>query len=148
MSLKNWLDSGWLVEHETSPEEIINLLGVSDRDLKDCKADGLSADWRMNIAYNAALQAATAALAVCGYRASRDSHHYRVIQSLAHTIGADKKLVVQFDKFRKKRNIGGYEQAGLVSDKEADEMIALGKQLREEVELWIRANYPEFLKNT
>jgi hypothetical protein len=99
----------------------------------------------MNIAYNAALQAATAALAVCGYRASRDSHHYRVIQSLAHTIGADKKLIAQFDKFRKKRNIGGYEQAGLVSDKEADEMVVLGQQLREEVELWIRANYPKFL---
>jgi hypothetical protein len=99
----------------------------------------------MNIAYNAALQAATAALAVCGYRASRDSHHYRVIQSLAYTIDADKKLIVQFDKFRKKRNIGGYEQAGLVSDKEADEMVALGKQLREEVELWIQANYPKLL---
>jgi hypothetical protein len=145
MSLKNWLDSGWLTEHKTSPEEIRNLLGVADRDLTDCRSVGLSADWRMNIAYNAALQAATAALAVCGYRASRDSHHYRVIQSLAHTIGADKKLIAQFDKFRKKRNIGGYEQAGLVSDKEADEMVVLGQQLREEVELWIRANYPKFL---
>ena len=145
MSLKNWLNSGWLVEHKTSSEEIRNLLGVADRDLTDCRSVGLSADWKMNIAYNAALQAATAALAVCGYRASRDSHHYRVIQSLAYTIGADKKLIVQFDKFRKKRNIGGYEQAGLVSDKEADEMVALGQQLREEVELWVRANYPKFL---
>ena len=145
MSLRNWLDSGWLMEHKTSPEEIKNLLGVADRDLTDCQSVGLSADWRMNIAYNAALQAATAALAVCGYRASRDSHHYRVIQSLAYTINADKKLITQFDKFRKKRNIGGYEQAGLVSDKEADEMISLGQQLREEVELWIRTNYPEYL---
>ena len=145
MSLKDWLNSGWLVEHKTSSEEIRNLLGVADRDLTDCRAVGLSADWKMNIAYNAALQAATAALAVCGYRASRDSHHYRVIQSLAYTIGADKKLIVQFDKFRKKRNIGGYEQAGLVSDKEADEMVALGRQLREEVELWIQANYPKLL---
>lgn len=145
MSLKDWLNNGWLTEHKTSPEEIRNLLGVADRDLADCQSVGLSADWRMNIAHNAALQAATAALAVCGYRASRDSHHYRVIQSLAHTIGADKKLIVQFDKFRKKRNIGGYEQAGLVSDKEADEMVALGQQLREEVELWVRANYPKFL---
>lgn len=62
MSLKNWLNSGWLTEHKTSPEEIRNLLGVADRDLTDCQAVGLSADWRMNIAYNAALQVATTAL--------------------------------------------------------------------------------------
>ncbi len=145
MSLRDWFKSGWLVEHKTSVEEIKNLLGVADRDLSDCRAEGLSADWRMNIAYNAALQAATAALAACGYRASRESHHYRVIQSLAHTIGADAKLVSKFDRFRKKRNIGGYEQAGLVSDKEADEMIALAQELREQIYRWIQMNYPELL---
>jgi len=145
MSLKNWLDNGWLTEHETSTEEIRNLLGVADRDLRDCQAAGLSADWRMNIAYNAALQVATAALAVCGYRASRDSHHYRVIQSLAYTIAAKNELVVQFDQFRKKRNIGGYEQAGLVSDVEADEMIAFARKLRNEVEEWIQRDYPQFM---
>jgi len=37
----------------------------------------------MNIVYNAALQAA--ALAAAGYRASREQHHYRVIQSLRQT---------------------------------------------------------------
>jgi hypothetical protein len=145
MSLKDWLKNGWLVEHKTSRQELRNLLGVADRDLADCKAEGLSADWRMNISYNAALQAATAALAACGYKAGRDSHHYRVIQSLAYTIGADTKLVAKFDRFRKKRNIGGYEQAGLVSDKEVEEMIALAQQLREDIYRWIRINYPELL---
>lgn len=145
MSLKNWLENGWLTKHKTSQEEIRNLLGVADRDLCDCQAVGLSADWRMNIAYNAALQVATAALAVCGYRASRDSHHYRIIQSLAYTIAAKYELIAQFDQFRKKRNIGGYEQAGLVSDAEADEMTALAQKLRSEIEEWIKNNYPEFL---
>jgi len=145
MSLKNWLDNGWLTQHETSTEEIRNLLGVADRDLRDCQADGLSADWRMNIAYNAALQVATAALAVCGYRASRDSHHYRVIQSLAYTIVAQKELIAQLDTFRKKRNIGGYEQTGLVSEAEAEEMVALAQRVRKEVEKWIRTRYPRFL---
>ncbi len=59
MSLQDWLTNSWLVEHKTSPQEIADLLGVADRDLEDCKSEGLSADWRMNIAYNAALQAAT-----------------------------------------------------------------------------------------
>jgi hypothetical protein len=145
MGLKNWFENGWLTKHETSTQEIHNLLEVADRDLSDCQSPGLSADWRMNIAYNAALQSATAALAVCGFRASRDSHHYRIIQSLAYTIAAKKELITQLDQFRKKRNIGGYEQAGLVSDAEADEMIALAQRLRNEVEQWIQSHYPKFL---
>ena len=63
MSLQDWERNGWLTAHRTSREEIHALLDVVDRDLADSAAEGLSADWRMNIAYNAALQAATAALA-------------------------------------------------------------------------------------
>lgn len=145
MSLKDWLNNGWLTEHKTSRQEIRNLLELADRDLNDCQSEGLSSDWRMNIAYNAALQTAAAALAACGYRASRDSHHYRIIQSLAFTLGVDVKFVAKFDQLRKKRNIGGYEQAGLVSQLEADEMFALAKQLREQTEKWIRLNHPKLL---
>ena len=43
-----------------------DLLGVAERDLADCGVPGLSADWRLNISYNAALQLATAALAAAG----------------------------------------------------------------------------------
>ena len=143
MSLENWLNNSWLVKHESSREEISNLFGLADRDLKDAQTSGLSPDWRMNIAYNAALQMATAALAAEGYRASRDSHHYRVIQSLSCTIGAERSLVFKFDQFRKKRNLGGYEQAGLVSDQEADEMISLAKELRVMIENWVKQHHPE-----
>ncbi|MGB6067143.1 MAG: hypothetical protein WBG50_20240 [Desulfomonilaceae bacterium] len=146
MSLEDWLRNGWLVEHKTSPAEIAELLAIADRDLSDCRVQGLSPDWRLNIAYNAALQASTAALAACGYRASRDSHHYRIIQSLALTVGADARLVRQFDLFRKKRNIGGYERAGTVSDQEAKEMIALAEQIREEVKNWLWTRHPTLLR--
>ena len=112
MSLHDWLNNGWITEQKTNAEEINDLLLVTERDIVDCQTPGLSPDWRLNIAYNAALQAATAALASAGYRAARDSHHYRVIQSLAYTIGADQALIKQLDFFRKKRNIGEYEIAG------------------------------------
>jgi hypothetical protein len=91
------------------------------------------------------LQAATAALAAAGYRATREAHHYRVIQSLAYTIKADASLIAQLDKFRKKRNIGSYERAGVVSDQEVKEMFTLAKNLRDEVEKWLRSNHPELL---
>ncbi len=145
MSLKNWQLSGWLVAHTTSPQEIADLLAVADRDLRDCMASGLSTNWRLSIAYNAALQAATAALAACGYRAVREAHHFRVIQSLVYTIGLEGKTVTQFDAFRKKRNIGGYERAGMVSDYEAYEMLSLAQKIRERVESWLKEKYPELL---
>jgi len=146
MSLDDWLRNGWLVEHKTSAAEIAELIAISDRDLTDCRVPGLSPEWRLNIAYNAALQAATAALAACGYRASRESHHYRVIQSLALTVGADQSLVRQFDFFRKKRNVGGYERVGTVSDHEADEMIALAERIRQEVKDWLKTHRSELLQ--
>jgi hypothetical protein len=36
MSLKDWLQSGWLVVHRSSKQEIGQLFGVADRDLRDC----------------------------------------------------------------------------------------------------------------
>lgn len=145
MSLQDWRKNGWLVEHQPNAREITDLLAVADRDLTDCQAEGLSVDWRLNIAYNAALQLANAALAAAGFRASRDAHHYRVIQSLTHTIGANSALVAQFDAFRKKRNISGYERVGMTSEKEAQEMVALAKQLRGDVVGWIKKAHPKLL---
>jgi hypothetical protein len=119
---------------------------VADRDLADCAAAGLSKDWRFGIAYNAALQLAHAALAAAGYETPKgESHHYRAIQSLAHTLGADAAFLRRFEAFRKKRNAGVYERAGLITPDEANDMVATAKDLRGRVEQWLRANYPQFL---
>lgn len=139
MSLQEWLKSRRLVQHQTSRQEIGELLGVVDRDLADAQAADLSADWRLNIAYNAALQAAA------GYRAAREGHHFRVLQSLRFTIGAEATLVAQLDQFRKRRNIGGYERAGTVSDQDAAEMLQLAQRLRADVSAWLRANHSPLL---
>jgi hypothetical protein len=145
MSLADWAHNGWLAEHQTSRQEIEYLLGMADRDMRDCVRPGLSEDWQLAIAHNAALQCATAALAAFGYRAAREAHHHRTIQSLTYTIQTDSRLIRQFDAFRKKRNIGSYEQVGLVSEKEAREMLALARTLRQEVERWLRRNHPNLL---
>lgn len=146
MSLDDWLRNGWLVEHKTSSEEVIELLRLADRDLKECQTSGLSPDWRLAIAYNAALQSAAAALSAAGYRAARDGHHYRIMQSLAHTIGADADLIAKLDGFRKKRNRSDYERSGAVSAQEAEEMFILAKQLRKIVGDWLKKNHPGLLQ--
>ena len=144
MSLQDWVRNGWLTSHRSSPQEIADLFAVADRDLNDCRSKDLSEDWQLAIAYNAALQLTVAALAASGYRATRDAHHYRVIQSLAFTLGVDAKLVAKLDAFRKKRNVSDYERVGLVSEKEAQEMIALAIQLRSDVLAWLKKQHSEF----
>ena len=145
MSLQDWVRNAWLVPLKTSREEIQNPLGIVERDLRDSRAEGISNDWRFAIAYNAALQAAAAALAAAGFRASRDSHHYRVIQSLELTVAKDAKFVRSFDAFRKKRNVSNYDVGGGISDREVAEMTALAESLYQDVEQWIRANHPALL---
>ena len=145
MSLKDWLKNAWLTEHETSQQEISDLLTVIDRDLNDCQSEGLSPDWQLAIAYNAALQVALAGLAAEGYRVARESHHFRAIQSLSLTLGCDTALVAQLDAFRKKRNISDYERAGSVSSREAEEMQELAHTLRAELVKWLSQNHPDLL---
>jgi hypothetical protein len=145
MSLRDWLQNGWLDAHQSSREEIQNLLHLADRDLRASQAAGLGTDWRFAIAYNAALQAATAVLAAAGFRAAREAHHFRVIQSLAYTLGAKPGLVRRLNAFRKKRNVSSYETGGTISTKEAQEMADLAQELREKVGRWIKSKHPELL---
>jgi hypothetical protein len=146
MSLGDWLRNSWLVEHRTSAEEIAGLLAIVERDLANAKVAGLSEDWRFNIAYNAALQAATTALAASGYRAAREQHHYRTVQCLSLTIGWPGVKIDRLDRFRKKRNITGYESAGVISEGEAREMLELATALRDAVLAWLEKHHPKLLK--
>src|SRR6201987_1043661 len=145
MSFADWVSNGWLVAHKSSKQEIGNLLGIVARDLKDSQAKDVSDDWRFAIAYNAALQPATAALAAAGYRASRESHHCRVIQSLELTLGKDAKFIRAFDAFRKKRNVSSYDIGGGISHREVEEMTGIAQSLQQDVEQWIRTNHSSLL---
>jgi hypothetical protein len=145
MSLENWRNNGWLKTHKTSQQEIAALLAVADRDLAACKTPDLVEDWQFNIAYNAALQSATAALAASGYEAERANHHYRVIHSLEFTLMLDPAAIREFDLYRKKRNISDYERADAISPSESAQIKAFASKLRQRVQHWLNENYPELL---
>ncbi len=142
MSLENWLNDKLILKHRPSAGQVAELLHICDRDLKKAEIIELGPDWRLSIAHNAAVQTAKAALAAAGYRARKEGQHYLVLQSLAFTIKTNPATIKLLDKFRQKRNISDYERAGLVTEQEAEEMIALAKQLRDDVEQWLRAHYP------
>ncbi len=145
MSLKSWVDHGWLIPYKTGRKEISDLMRIAERDLKDSKVDKLSNDWRFTISYNAALQLATASLAAAGYRATRVAHHYRIIQSLKFTLGLDDETILLFDTFRKKRNISDYERPGAISDIEVEEIHKLAEDIFQMITEWLKKNHPEFI---
>lgn len=141
MSLSDWLANRWLVAHSASLEEITDLFAVVDRDLEDAAVARLSADWRLAISYNAALQLATLALAASGYRPGRERAHERAILSLRETVGVSPATVDLLDAVRRKRNQTNYERAGTTSGAEAAELHKVVTELRRNVVQWLKKNH-------
>ena len=143
MTLENWLANAWLRQHESSPQEIEDLLRIVERDLVDARCN-LSADWRFGIAYNAALKLCFVLLHASGYRAERNLQHYRTIQALPLILGAERKGDVDYlDACRVKRNQAEYDRVGVVSDSEAEELIKFVEEFRKDVYKWLKAEHTE-----
>jgi hypothetical protein len=145
MTLNDWLENRWLTEHEPSREEVADLFAVVERDLEDAAIDGLSADRRLSIAYNAALQLSILALAAEGYRAERQRVHERAIQSLRYTIGLDQSAVDTLDVIRRKRHQSNYERAGTASPSEATEVLEIAKDLNSKIREWFKEKHPNLV---
>ena len=145
MSLQQWETNGWLRKHETSPEEIRNLLMIVDRDVKDA-SEGISADWRFGIAYNAALKLCTVLLYAEGYKAERAMQHYRTIQALPFILGPEKTDDTAYlEACRSKRNIVEYDYVGGATNDDADELLAFVQELKSDVVFWIKEHHPDLL---
>ncbi|MCK4409737.1 MAG: hypothetical protein KAW67_06600 [Candidatus Eisenbacteria sp.] len=145
--MRDWADSRWLRPHATSREEIASLLGIVERDLADA-GQGISADWKFGIAYNAALRLCTVLLHAEGFRPERTLQHYRTIQALGLILGSDSKADVEYlEVCRKKRNIIEYDAAGTVTDRDAKELAAFVVELRDRVLAWLREHHAELLES-
>lgn len=144
MTLSKWAENGWLREHKATKQEISNLLGIVDRDIKDACTGGISTDWQFGIAYNAALKLCSILLYAEGYRAGQGLQHYRTIQALSLILGKSREGDAAYlDACRIKRNTVEYDRIGTTSDSEAQELIMFVSEFRSEVVMWLQANYPE-----
>jgi len=147
MTLKQWLENSWLRRYKTKPREISDLLQIVDRDLEDAGKRHISNDWRFGIAYNAALKLCTILLYAEGYRSERALQHYRTIQALPLILGENRKNDTQYlDVCRSKRNIVEYDQIGVVSEQDADELIEFCGELKEDVLTWLYESHPELIE--
>lgn len=129
--------------HKTSKKELDRLRAVIARDMADATLDGVSADRRFAIAYNAALQTAKMAIACAGYRVVGSGHH-RIsfdVLKLAINKAAD-PFSDYFDRCRRKRNVIDYDDAFVATETEAAEIVTKAKEFLVMVEQWIAKNYP------
>lgn len=148
MSLESWRDSRLIVEHETSQQEIHELLGIVKTDLRDAHIDGLSPDRRLACCYGALLTAARAALRAAGYRVPKGtpSHHYYAIQSLQYTVGLDPDVLRQIESMGKKRATADYVRVGEVSELMVGEGLALAEEYCKRIADWIRRGHSSLVE--
>lgn len=126
-----------------SREEVNRLLAVAERNLADADVVAVSLDARIGFAHAATIAAAAAALAAEGYRAGKERHHERLLDSLRYTIGIDLRLLKQLHGVRRARNAMTYEQIGEATPADVEAIITRARSLREAVLVWLRTRHPE-----
>jgi hypothetical protein len=141
MSLENLKNKGFLINQTASEEEIKRIFRLADRHLSDSLVRGLSADAKLDLAYESIRSFALAALRACDFRPrSVEGSHMVTIDSLKHTIGIDS--VAKYHALRNKRHRNVYDQAYSTSLTEAKEAIACAKGLKELVLKWLKVKFP------
>ena len=117
---------------------------VVARDLADANVEGLSTDRRFATAYNAALQAASIAIACAGYRVTAKTGHHRItVDAIKLALGAGAgRYADYFEGCRRKRNVIDYTRSHVATETEADEIVKNATEFYELVEAWIDSKFP------
>lgn len=145
MSLQDWVQNGWLKPHKTSGQEIENLIGIVNRDIDDAAKD-ISADWRLGIAYNAALNLATILLAAEGFRAEKSLGPSRTLQTIPLILGKEYREAADFlDACRMKRDMAENEYIGAVTEEDVRSLVDFVKEFSGAVLHWLSDQHPELI---
>jgi uncharacterized protein (UPF0332 family) len=116
--------------HRPDQNEIIQLLQLAKRDINTARRNLEDApDWAYSIAYNSILQASRALMFFTGYRPRGSEQHATVVEFVEECLGASHGASVRlFDQMRRKRHRVIYEASGLVSRKEAEQVIEFAEK--------------------
>jgi len=117
-----------------TPREIAELLALSKRDIKASDAMiATNLDWAFAIAYNGILQMSIAYMNFLGYRPRGEGKHFNTFRFMEEALPEDAQMIRRLQKLRKKRNITLYEQSGLVSEKEALDVVQFAARYYEAI---------------
>ena len=142
MSLQEWAETGGLHPHKTSAKEVASLLAIVERDLTDAQSQ-ISADWRLGIAYNAALTLCTILLYASGYRVEKDLEQDRTTAVLPLILYYRKDDAEYLEKCRTKVNRAENELPCVATESDVAELIEFVRDLREDVLYWLKECHPD-----
>jgi hypothetical protein len=93
------------------------------------------------------LQLAKTVIACSGYRVAGWGTITTTFEALEIAVGPTvSELLAYFDTCRLKRYHIDYDYADVISDSEADELLAKAGQFRKRVDSWILKHHPELTK--
>lgn len=118
-----------------SDAEIADHLRVARHDIEFAHSiSGQDLDWAFTIAYNGILQAALAFMYQKGFRPRGEAKHYNTFRFLAEALPEDfQQDIERAQKLRSKRNRTVYQSRGLVSEHEANGILAFSRKFLEEI---------------
>ncbi|MFP4250964.1 MAG: hypothetical protein ACLFU7_14985 [Armatimonadota bacterium] len=139
MAYDDLLREGRIRRHRAEPDDIAASLTLANARLGDAALSNISNDGRFVFAYDAVRSAAEAVMATEGYRpASGIGHHETVFRFLL--VAADgrwRKMAMEFEQARSKRNAAEYDEWGLVTETEANRLLEVARQFVREVSEWV-----------
>jgi len=130
MSIERLIQEGSIRPFQATPDEMDKALEVARRDLALAENIlGESLDWSYSIAYNAVLQASRAYMFYLGYRPASSEAHKATFEFMQLAVDQPfKRTVSYFDRVRKKRHRIIYNEVGLVTEKEAKELLKKARE--------------------
>jgi hypothetical protein len=88
------------------------------------------------------------AIACAGYRVVGAGHHHTTFEAVELALGASvAHLASYFDTCRRKRNILDYDNAQVVTETEAKELVQKAEEFRTLVEQWITYHHPQWSRH-
>ena len=130
MKYDELLNSGRIRRETISQPEVLRVMEVADRDMRTArKMMDEERDWGFAVGYNAVLQASRAYMFSQGFRPASAESHKNTLAFMEVALGKEhRQLVTYFDRMRKKRHQAVYDQVGLISEKEAVDLLARAEE--------------------
>jgi len=136
MSIEELIKGGSIHPIDATQEEVDRAVEIARRDLPLAeRLVGQSPDWCFSIAYNSVLQACRAYMFHLGYRPAGAGAHKATFQFMQLVVDEPfRKSVAYFDRVRRKRHRTIYDEVGLITEKEAKELLRRAREFLSYVE--------------
>ncbi|MBF8303805.1 MAG: hypothetical protein HW399_180 [Dehalococcoidia bacterium] len=135
-SVETMVREGKIHPFQATRGEIVRVMTIAKRDLAEAeRIQCETLDWSFAIAYNAVLQTCRAYMFNMGYRAASSEAHKTAFEFMRVTVDEPlRQTIGYFDRTRIKRHRVIYDEPGLVTEKETQQLISKAKLFLEYIE--------------